>query len=314
MVFAVDSPSDIHAFFYRGLPFLKEVGIETSNKDNDGVYLINPLSGVLEGSPEEEYLQGKFLWIDITEDVLSMSFSDRRFHKLDAQSLIKLYAKADLITVGSPNLVEVLKKNINENVVYLPSMFNKAYFLNFKESEDIKFSNIDSILTVGNEEYNRALYHQKNDLLYGSKKYLAFFGVEPYFINDHFDYIPFVAGMDEYFDILDQEASKLMFIPHLETMKWYHTRDNSALIDAYFSGKVPIAPEIPAYKDVPGVLYYKDSSSLKHITKNYKKLDLEDNFELFKNFVLENWILSPEVKGLLNFNKKDEDNEKEKQP
>lgn len=285
------SPDDATSF-YRALGPLSamkkqcdwlnlQVAVTTSAKFGwttvagvDAVFLQRPATYAALQLALRAHLHGIPVWVDF-DDALGHVPPDNpvftEFDKSSTQKYIKdIMALADVVTVSTPLLRELIETETNREVTVIPNALMDFFMGPIKERRDQN----PAIVWRGSDTHMRDLMSHTTDLLFAAKNLpdisWFFLGYKPWFIVEQMDKDMWrsesLVGIIEYFHRLRQIAPSVVAVPLVDNI-FNRSKSNIAWIEATWAGAATVASNLPEFVR-PGVFHHEENAPFGQLIVN----------------------------------------------
>lgn len=209
---------------------------------------------------------GRKVWIDYDDDYLDVPTHHRMFHHFGSPELRKTVRKclelADCVTVSTHALQRKYAK-INPRTVRVPNALDD---LLIAPKPPFRLPR-RTVLWRGGDSHERDLDVFERAIISASWRFEAtwkWMGINPYRImralpEGAATAMPFIP-LEKYFETAASIAASIVIVP-LERSAFNDCKSNISLLEALWTGAVPLVPRWEEWDGVPGVAYYDDPAS-----------------------------------------------------
>lgn len=268
----------------------------------DCVYLQRPYDAAHVKAAEITKSNGKPLWIDYDDDLLSVgpdNPSHRIYHGPNvAKNVAQLIGMADVVTVSTPFLRQQYEK-WSKKIIVIPNAFNDFILKPRERSTKVKSNRM--ICWRGSATHEKDLMSVGEELIELGKdlpdSHFSFVAYNPWFITDAMPHNRtfIVDGMDciEYHKFMRTIAPRIQIVP-LHNSVFNQSKSNIAWIESCWAGAVAVAPKWVEWIR-PGIVNYADP---KDFYQSVKELDACSDVAISKmnqegwEYICDNLLLS----------------------
>ncbi len=256
---------------------------------------------------------GKPVWIDYDDNLFEVPEDNPTFkaymtvqHHKNIKFILN---NSDIVTASTSDLCKVLieqtaYESLRTDMFYvIPNALHDSFPLSLPEQ------NVKSMRALwrGSITHENDIYQFKKQIINAARDWhFTFFGAKHHFITSEIDKSQYVyvepKPLIYYFEFLQSRQWGISIVPLVDN-NFNRCKSNINWIESTYAGAVTLAPDWPEWQK-PGIINYKDADDLEEKLAWIKPGGQDFNYQLSKNYINENLLLSQVNKKRLTILKK----------